>query len=150
MRARPCLPSIVASHLAALESSPHCPCWDRIVTTGDERNQLCSRWRRSTKGEPSYDLGRMAAPDTRRPIGGLDEKAASLPPAGLPPVLLLLKSPLWQPARGPVHDQSPCEFKRIKAIRRSPPSRMLSTALPACAFAFPSDARRDPQCFRRE
>jgi len=53
-----------------IESSPHSQSYDRTVTTGDERNQLCSRWRRSTKGEPSYDLGRMAAPDTRRPIGG--------------------------------------------------------------------------------
>jgi hypothetical protein len=54
----------------SIESSPHTPSCDRTVATGDERNQLCSRWRRSTKGEPSYDLGRMAASDTRRPIGG--------------------------------------------------------------------------------
>jgi hypothetical protein len=53
-----------------IESSPHSPCCDQTVTRGDERNQLCSRWRRSTKGEPCYDLGRMAASDTRRPIGG--------------------------------------------------------------------------------
>jgi len=67
-----------------IESSPHSPSCGCSVTTGGERNQLCSRWRRSTKGEPSYDLGRTATPDTDARLEAIDEKAASLPPASSP------------------------------------------------------------------
>ena len=121
-----------------IESSPHSPCWDRTVTTGDERNQLCSRWRRSTKGEPSYDLGRMAAPDTRRPIGGHRRESsftAASVAATRPPALEIAAVGSLQGDLSTI--KVPANSNELKRSLRSTQSRMLSAALPAYASILP-------------